>query len=433
MSDQELHSAGEEQSVERESSSRHHSHHRRRRKHRLSKFVKKNKKTLINIGIFALALVMVIALAVAGDLYNKGKDVSSQPTDSTAPSEIAGALRIEIPFFTEAVQLLPSQALQYINRDLSEPAVKAIDIYNPNRERLDHDLPVRLTFGVKGLPAGYTVASAMVEVCTNSSFVNPRIFNLRSGEYSVDVNHLMADTRYYFRISITLSDGSVNAVQGSFKTAAAPRILYVDGINNVRDIGGWKTTDGKTIRQGLLYRGSELDGAVEPAFKITAQGVNDMLTEFGIRTDLDLRAPTDNIYGTHALGANVEHIYHSASDYAYIFEEYGSNIVRDIFADLADESRYPIYMHCTYGLDRTGTICYLLEALLGMSEEDLQREYELSALYNGWVDTKWFNEFVTALQALEGDTMQQKVEGYLLSTGVTAEQIETIREIFLED
>ena len=35
------------------------------------------------------------------------------------------------------------------------------------------------------------------------------------------------------------------------------------------------------------------------------------------------------------------------------------------------DASYPIYMHCTYGMDRTGTMCYLLGALLGMSEEDI--------------------------------------------------------------
>lgn len=28
-------------------------------------------------------------------------------------------------------------------------------------------------------------------------------------------------------------------------------------------------------------------------------------------------------------------------------------------------------IHCTYGLDRTGTMCYLLDELLGMPEEDI--------------------------------------------------------------
>jgi hypothetical protein len=36
------------------------------------------------------------------------------------------------------------------------------------------------------------------------------------------------------------------------------------------------------------------------------------------------------------------------------------------------------------------------------------------------------------MQKLPGDTMQQKAEGYLLSAGVTPEQIAEIRRIFLE-
>ena len=87
-------------------------------------------------------------------------------------------------------------------------------------------------------------------------------------------------------------------------------------------------------------------------------------------------------------------------------------------------------MHCTYGRDRTGTICCLLEALLGVSEEDLWREYQLSALDEKYLDSS-FDRFMVALDNLEGDTLQQKTENYLLSIGVTAEEIASIREIFL--
>ncbi len=50
---------------------------------------------------------------------------------------------------------------------------------------------------------------------------------------------------------------------------------------------------------------------------------------------------------------------------------------------MADRENYPIYLHCTYGNDRTGTICYLLEALLGVRDEDLLKEYRLSVTYYG--------------------------------------------------
>ena len=107
--------------------------------------------------------------------------------------------------------------------------------------------------------------------------------------------------------------------------------------------------------------------------------------------------------------------------------------VRALFADLADPNNYPMYLHCTYGRDRTGTICYLLEALLGVSDTDLRREYELTTFAYGSVASEDFAAFVTGIDVMEGSTTQEKVENYLLSIGVTPEEIESIRSIFLED
>lgn len=417
-------------------SSHHHRSSRRRSKSKLSKFLNKNRQTLTNIALLVVSLGLVVSLAVLADLYSKTEKfdpVQNEPAQNNSVEQHGDpVMRVEVPYFSGEVSLIVSEARKFAERDLSEPVEDVMDRLNPNNQHLDVALPVELSFDVSGVPAGCLVASASVEVSENPDFSNPRMYTLRAGENSVQVRHLKTDTRYYYRISYTMSDGTVGAVQSGFKTADTPRILSVDGIVNVRDIGGWHTADGKRIRQGLLYRGSELDGAVESSYCLTDGGRHDMLTVFGIRTDMDLRASTDNVHGTNALGANVEHIYYAAPDYVNVFTDYGKDRVRQIFSDLADESKYPVYLHCTYGVDRTGTMCYLLEALLGVSKEDLQRDYEMSGLHSGYVAVDYFTEFVTELEKLEGDTMQKKVEGYLLSVGVTQEEIDSIREIFLE-
>lgn len=105
---------------------------------------------------------------------------------------------------------------------------------------------------------------------------------------------------------------------------------------------------------------------------------------------------------------------------------------RKLFADLANENNYPMYMHCTYGKDRTGTVCYLLQLLLGVSEEDAYKEWELSVLLDGRVDYDSMEKYISTLKTLNGDTMQEKVENHLLSIGVTQTEIESIRRILLE-
>jgi hypothetical protein len=74
----------------------------------------------------------------------------------------------------------------------------------------------------------------------------------------------------------------------------------------------------------------------------------------------------------------------------------------------------------------------LLEALLGVSENDLRKEYEISGFTSPLSNTDDFDAFVDKINTFSGDTIQEKVEGYLLSIGVTAEEIANIREIFLE-
>ena len=414
---------------------RHHSHHRRHSQSKLAKFWKKHRQVIQHITMLVMAVALVAALAAVADLYFKSPVDDPQPSDEVN-LDYAPMMRIEVPYFGEEVSLVTEMAREYMNRDLSEHAKAYLDRLNPKKERLDVGLPVKLSLSVGGVPAGCLVVSTTVEVSEHPDFLEPAVYSIESGETGVEIRHLKTATQYYYRMTYTLTDGTVGTVSGSFTTADTVRLLSIEGIANVRDIGGWKTIDGKTVRQGLLYRGSELDGAVAPSFCLTENGRHDMLAVLGIRTDMDLRDPTDNIYGTDALGANVEHIYcgtYGAADYAGVFTEYGRTTVRQIFSALADESRYPVYMHCTYGVDRTGTTCYLLEALLGVSEADLQRDYELSALYSGYMTEEYIDQFLAELNKVAGDTVQQKVENFLLDTGVTSEEIAKIRAIFLED
>jgi len=249
----------------------------------------------------------------------------------------------------------------------------------------------------------------------------------------VDVFHLKTGTKYFYQINLTFNNDKEATVGGTFKTSYGPRVLTVSGVYNLRDIGGIKTSDGRTIKQGLLYRGCEIDGAVEKKYSITPEGLNTMLTVLGIKTDMDLRLPSDNKYGTDALGAGVKHEYYSSPMYANIFHG-GENAekVRAIFSDLADPDNYPIYLHCTYGQDRTGTICYLLECLLGVDEASMMKDYQLSGLHHGDVSSEAMSDFVDSVKALPGYTMTQKIEGWLLSIGVTQAEIDSIRDIFVD-
>ncbi|MBQ4137787.1 MAG: tyrosine-protein phosphatase, partial [Clostridia bacterium] len=134
------------------------------------------------------------------------------------------------------------------------------------------------------------------------------------------------------------------------------------------------------------------------------------------------------------LGKNIPRKFYDMVYYNQIFTEEGKEKVYDVFYDLALKKNYPVYLHCTYGVDRTGTICFLLEALLGVPEETLLFDYSLSYLYFLHVTSDNLKPFLEEFKStVEGDTLKEKAENYLLSVGITPLQIDSIREIFLED
>ncbi len=419
----------------------HHSYHRSSRKRHkktnnkrsesFKRFIKQNKKYLIHS---AITLVLLLGLVVFGLLMDNRADYSDNKSDSdigtTAPID---ELQISVPFFDKEVSIVGPAVREFMNSDSSVPVSAIYEKYKGTSERLDVGLPVELGFNIINIPDGYSVKSVEYLVADNEALANPTVYNTDGNSEKIDVYHLKTGYKYYYRINITFNNGTETSLCGSFKTAAGPRVITVDGAFNLRDIGGWETTDGQRIKQGLLYRGCELDGSVEAQYKITSDGINTMLTVLGIKTDMDLRASTDNKYGTNALGASVEHIYYGSPMYANVFKEDGSTeTIRKIFSDLAVADKYPIYLHCTYGQDRTGTVCYLLEGLLGVDEASMLKDYQLSGLHHGVVASNQFGDFVKALEELPGSTTQSKIEGWLLSIGVTEEEISAIREIFLE-
>ena len=408
---------------------RHRHHHKKTSK--LKRYIKQNKKKVraicICAAIFGLFFVGLIAWGVSQrSESSRGDSQESNHTNQKATSSII----IETSFFEDEVKLVTSPVMEYMNAEIN---VLASDIYEKHKDsgRMDTGLPVPFSFDVRGLPKNVTAESSELHISEDEAFTNPMIYPFETDEGNVLIKFLKTNTQYYYRVKFMLSNGTTTSTQGSFHTADTPRILSIDGIANVRDIGGWMTASGNRIHQGLLYRGSELDGAVEAGYTLTAEGMKDMLTCLEIHTEMDLRSTEVNAYDANVLGAAVNHFYYDAPMYADVFTNSGTQTVRKIFTDLANKDNYPIYLHCTYGLDRTGTMCYLLEGLLGVSDEDLMRDYQLSAFHHGKVSDEPMTRFINQLQTYRGSTTQQKVENYLLSIGVTPAEIQSIRDIFL--
>ena len=187
---------------------------------------------------------------------------------------------------------------------------------------------------------------------------------------------------------------------------------------NVRDLGGW-VCDGGTVKYGLLIRGGKL-GAADRAV---------LVGELGVQHDLDLRGregggPGDEPDMTESpLGSDVW--YTRTQQYAW----YALTPVAAWQAYLrcvidAVTHREPVYFHCTAGADRTGTLACVLEGLLGMSQSDIDKDYELTTFYSGSgsdATARRRNEsdwkgLIDEINAVSGDTFRDKCVHFAVGT-----------------
>lgn len=259
---------------------------------------------------------------------------------------------------------------------------------------------------------------------------------LETDKTEVTITGLHTASAYYWQVVTHTEAGENYSAVFSFRTEDTVRIIQLDGADNTRDLGGYLTVDGKfRVRQGMVYRGSNLDG-------ITGTGMKQAVEFYGIKTDLDLRSPgseSDNMLykdKSPILMGQINYINIPGVSYSSALP-YSSKLKEELLV-FANADNYPIYFHCLAGRDRAGTLAFFLNALLGVPEEKLLMDYELTYLSprayaaGDMRGHDWMTEFLTAFKTLPGDTLQEKAESYCLGSGLTQEQIDTIREIMLE-
>ena len=219
-----------------------------------------------------------------------------------------------------------------------------------------------------------------------------------------------------------------------------PPAFYIVGIRNGRDPGLMdriKTTDGKDVKSGLLLRGGEFDGALHttPLPEYVKEYDIDLLKNtYHVKSEIDLRNPDEvaasEVGLTDPLGEGVMHNYYNCPLYNNIFTEDGKAKIKAIFDDLCNPENYPVYVHCTYGLDRTGVVCFLVEGAIGVGQQDCIVEYCTTK----GSDQPAIDNVVNYLKAnYAGSTFNERVRNYLLDCGVTAEQLAALYEILVED
>ena len=187
----------------------------------------------------------------------------------------------------------------------------------------------------------------------------------------------------YYRVKDASGEYIVDDLSVYVSDDYSLRTLRIDGVSNVRDLGGWTAKDGKKVQYGKIYRGGELKA-------IKGSGREQFLGSLGMKTEIDLRADSpeqvisDSRLNYQNLGIwmytsiipDLEIRYPTTTA---SFAAYSVPSLKSIFEILADESNYPVYYHCAAGADRTGTLSYLINGLLGVSYEDLTKDFELTS------------------------------------------------------
>ena len=391
--------------------------------------------------IFILSAAMLLSFAACGngqeeetemtteDKHNNEETtVGGSSDETTAKEEDAGDIAVIYPEENATVILANEDVYGWwdtfhMKKTDSTPFYQHADIYYP--------IPVPLEWAeVEG--ADYY----RVYISMNEDMSEAESYLVNST--TVELDTLFTGKTYYWQVDAAIADSTVRSSVHSFKTARSPRTIKVEGVSNTRDAGGYDALDGRRMKQGMIYRGGKLE-------EITENGIMTFHDIIGIRTDLDLRTTGEGGAGVKSpLGDDVLYININGRYYIGnmgIGSEEGKETIAEEMRVFVDSASFPVYIHCSLGRDRTGTLVMLLQGLAGVSKSDIMMDYELSifsvtgTLDNASIDALRSNISATydyISKSYQGESFAEKVEKYLLSCGMTSDEIAAIRDNLLE-
>ena len=304
-----------------------------------------------------------------------------------------------------------------------EGAYTGITKYAKGEKELSIPEPVELQF--KGITAPFTVYISENQdmsdaVQYESKKDTAKIYNLKIG------------TKYFYYAR----SGNTKTEVSSFQVEdVAPRNLYIDGVTNVRDLGGWKTSSGKSVKQGAIFRSGKFNYDLSADKTVTEQGIKAM-KELGVKTEIDLRQVDNGESGyitESPLGSDVKYV-------SVPLDSGGNNILLNkeklklLFSVFGKEENYPIVFHCSIGTDRTGMLAFLINGLLGVSDEDLYRDFLFSNFGNigGMRTQSIITTYIDTVDLAKGNTLSEKIENYLISVGVNAGDLAVLKRMMTE-
>ncbi|WP_239095673.1 tyrosine-protein phosphatase [Micromonospora lutea] len=238
------------------------------------------------------------------------------------------------------------------------------------------------------------------------------------------------------------------------------RIPFVSTFN-FRDVGGYRVPDGRQVRTGRLFRSDSLHRIDDHD--------RDTFAALGVRTVIDLRRPYEverdgrvpdfdgltyrHIHPEHAEWG--ERPYQPGDDLArYLADRYadlartGTAGLAEAIGLIADEANAPVVVHCVAGKDRTGIVCGLTLAVLGVDDSEIAANYALSTeasqRFAAWAAATFPDaaEIPSPFLSSPAETMllflaeiraaHGSVDNYLRGAGVTDDQLTALRTHLLD-
>jgi len=226
-------------------------------------------------------------------------------------------------------------------------------------------------------------------------------------------------------VSTSCDQGTSGRYAENEKNLAPGQSLGIASIPNLRDVGGYTTTNGKLVARGIAYRSNQLNPVNEESMKqLAALGLKN---DYDLRTKAEVEARPDELPpgvdytllnvladASHAGPAMLEKLMHDPKEaniklgngvidsmFMKTYREFISlpsakTSYRELFLSIANPAKTPALFHCTTGKDRTGWGAAAILTLLGVSPDVVMDDYMKSNEYILPLYRKHIDEFVAA-------------------------------------